>query len=140
MGERYIQTSIGQLNIYPNEQLEPEFSVNMEGGIKQGFKIGSFTGYLDAVVFQQDFDRFVEFSFGRWISSLSPADYFGVGFRSVNTGGARITGYELEVAGKGKIGPMDITILAGWTHTTPVSTTPSEPYAYGVPTFGNANQ
>ena len=136
IGERYIQTSIGQLNIYPNEQLEPEFSVNMEGGIKQGFKIGSFTGYLDAVVFQQDFDRFVEFSFGRWISSLSPADYLGVGFRSVNTGGARITGYELEVAGKGKIGPMDITILAGWTHTTPVSTTPSEPYAYGVP-FGN---
>ncbi|MBK9760818.1 MAG: TonB-dependent receptor [Flavobacteriales bacterium] len=137
IGERYIQTSIGQLNIYPNEQLEPEFSVNMEGGIKQGFKIGSFTGYLDAVVFQQDFDRFVEFSFGQWVPGTFQ-NLFGLGFRSVNTGGARIRGYEIELAGKGKLGQLEIGLLMGWTHTTPVSTTPNEAYAYSVPTIGNA--
>jgi hypothetical protein len=27
-------------------------------------------------------------------------------------------------------------LLLGWTHTTPVSTTPDEPYAYSVPNFG----
>jgi iron complex outermembrane receptor protein len=131
IGERYIKTSVGQLNIYPNEGLEPEFSVNIEGGLKQGFKIGGFTGYVDAVVFRQDFDRFVEFSFSRWGQNTF-ANFFGLGFRSVNTGGASISGAEFEVAGKGKLGAVDITVLAGYTHTLPVSTTPDEAYAYSV--------
>jgi outer membrane receptor protein involved in Fe transport len=135
IGERYIKTSIGQLNIYPNEQLDPEFSVNVEGGIKQGFKIGSFMGYVDVVAFQQDFDRFVEFTFSQWVPGTLQ-NLYGLGFRSVNTGGARITGAEVEVAGKGKLGAVEISLLLGWTHTTPVSTTPDEPYAYSVPNFG----
>ncbi len=136
IGERYINTSVGQLNIYPNENLEPEFSVNVEGGVKQGFRIGSFTGYVDAVVFQQDFDRFVEFTFSQWVPGTLQ-NLFGLGFRSVNTGGARITGAEIEAAGKGRIGAVEIGLLMGWTHTTPISTTPDEPYAYSVPTLGS---
>ena len=126
IGERYIKTSVGKLNIFPSENLEPEFSVNVEGGVKQGFRTGGFTGYVDAVVFQQTIDRFVEFTFGTWSSAPGLA---GLGFRSVNTGGARITGMEFEVAGKGNIGKLEITVLMGYTHTTPISTTPNEAYA-----------
>ena len=126
LGERYIKTSVGLLNIFPNELLDPEFSVNVEGGVKQGFRIGGFTGYFDGVYFQQDFDRFVEFTFGTWSTAPGLA---GLGFRSVNTGGARITGFELEVAGKGDIGKVTITALVGYTRTTPVSTTPRQIYA-----------
>lgn len=128
IGERFISTSVGQLNIYPNPDLRAEQSWNLEAGIKQGFKLGRFMGYLDAVVFQQEFQDFVEFTFGQW----GPySNLFGLGFMSLNTGGAKVTGYELELTGKGAIGAVDLMFLAGYTHTTPISTTPEQ--VYGVP-------
>ena len=82
IGERYIRTSVGQLHIYPNEELEPEFSVNVEGGIKQGFSRWAPSRVtLDAVVFQQDFDRFVEFTFSQWVPGTLD-NLFGLGFKS----------------------------------------------------------
>lgn len=132
IGERFISTSIGSLNVYPNPDLKPEKSWNMEGGVKQGFKLGGFTGYLDAVVFQQDFQQFVEFTFSQWgvPDPLNPlANFFGFGFKSVNTGGARVTGYEFELAGRGDLGAVEITTLMGYTSTLPISTTPDEVYA-----------
>jgi outer membrane receptor protein involved in Fe transport len=131
IGERYIRTNVGQLNIYPNPDLEPETSYNLEGGVKQGFRIGGFEGYIDGVYFQQEYDRYVEFTFGQW-AQPTLANFFGLGFRSVNTGGARITGYEFELAGKGRIGNVEVTALLGYTHTLPVSTTPHEVYAQPV--------
>jgi len=129
LGERYIRTKLDAVSVLPNEQLEPEFSVNVEAGIKQGFRIGGFSGYVDAVVFRQDIDRYVEFTFAAWEPGTPQDPLGGLGFRSVNTGGARITGLELEVVGKGNIGAVEITALAGYTHTKPVSTTPHEVYA-----------
>ncbi|MBL8000381.1 MAG: TonB-dependent receptor [Flavobacteriales bacterium] len=137
IGERYINTGIGRLNIYPNPDLRPERSWNVEGGIKQGFKVGRFMGYLDAVVFQQEFKDYIEFTFGQWGDPFDVDNLLGLGFRSVNTGGARVTGYELELAGKGAVGAVELTMLAGYTHTTPVSTTPDQVYA--TPTFPGAS-
>jgi len=136
IGERFISTSVGELRIFPNADLRPEQSWNMEGGIKQGFKIGGFSGYLDAVVFQQDFQDYVEFTFGQWEtwSYLDPlANFYGLGFKSVNTGSARVSGYELELAGQGNIGNVRVSTLIGWTATTPISTTPDYVYAEPVP-------
>jgi iron complex outermembrane receptor protein len=136
IGERYISTSVGKLNIYPNADLEPERSWNIEGGIKQGFKLGRFVGFVDAVVFQQEFSDYIEFTFGQWGNPLDIQNFLGLGFKSVNTGGARVTGYEFEVAGKGAFGQANVTVLMGYTHTLPVSTTPDEVYA--TPTFPGA--
>lgn len=127
IGERFINTSVGQLVIYPNAELRPEESWNVEGGVKQGFKIGNFMGFMDAVYFQQTFTDYVEFTFGQWRPFASISDP-GFGFKSVNTGGAKVTGYEFEVGGKGKLGGVDIGLLMGYTHTTPISTTPDEVY------------
>lgn len=132
IGERYISTSVGSLKIFPNPNLRPEQSWNVEGGVKQGFRVGGFMGYVDAVWFQQDFQDYVEFTFGQWGSFTWPTaaqDFYGYGFKSVNTGRARVTGYELELTGKGKIGGVEITALLGYTNTNPVSTTPDEVYA-----------
>jgi len=136
IGERYITTNVGQLRIYPNAYLRAERSRNIEGGVKQGFKLGRFMGYVDAVVFQQDFEDYVEFTFGQWAEPLfgningrpvvlDP----GLGFKSLNTGGARVTGYEIELAGRGAFGPVEVSTLIGWTATKPVSTTPDLVYA-----------
>lgn len=129
IGERFISTSLGALNIYPNPDLRPEKSWNVEGGLKQGFRLGGFMGYVDAVVFQQDFEQFVEFTFGQWAPNRGLANFLGLGFKSVNTGGARVTGYEFELAGKGAIGGVELTVLTGYTRTLPVSTTPAQEYA-----------
>ncbi len=136
IGERYILTNVGSLHIYPNPDLLPETSVNMEAGIKQGFKFGGVSGYVDVVAFQQDFDRYVEFTFGQWGADRSFANLLGFGFKSVNTGGARITGTEIEMAGKGKLGAVELQFLLGYTHALPVSTTPDEAYASSVTTTG----
>jgi outer membrane receptor protein involved in Fe transport len=136
IGERFINTSVGLLRVFPNEKLNPEQSWNIEGGIKQGFKIGGFMGYLDAVVFQQDYQDYVEFTFGQWETwaLFDPlANFYGLGFKSVNTGGARVSGYELEMAGKGSIGKLEISTMIGYTATTPISTTPDQVYAEPVP-------
>lgn len=136
IGERFISTSLGQLRIFPNPDLKPEQSWNIEGGIKQGFKIGNFMGYVDAVVFQQEYDQYVEFTFGQWESWVwtNPlANFYGLGFKSVNTGSARVSGYEIEITGKGNIGNLEIGLLGGWTATTPISTTPDQVYAEPVP-------
>ncbi|MBL7981647.1 MAG: TonB-dependent receptor [Flavobacteriales bacterium] len=131
IGERYIRTALGVLNIYPNPDLRAEQSWNVEAGIKQGFKLGNFMGYLDVVVFRQDFQDYVEFTFGQWVPP-TPTNLGGFGFKSVNTGGARVSGYEFEVVGKGSVGKVDLTLLMGYTHTLPVSTTPDQVYATAV--------
>lgn len=136
IGERFINTSVGVLNIYPNSNLRPETSWNLEGGLKQGFKIGKFMGYADAVVFQQEFKDFVEFTFGQWGDPSDLQNLLGLGFMSVNTGGARVTGYEFELTGKGNIGAVQVGTLMGYTHTTPISTTPDQVYA--EPTYPNS--
>jgi outer membrane receptor protein involved in Fe transport len=140
IGERYIVTSVGALHIYPNPDLSAETSMNMEAGIKQGFKIGNFTGYVDLVAFRQDLDQYVEFTFGQWGEDRSLENFLGFGFKSINTGGARITGTEVELAGKGGIGAVSLTLLMGYTRTLPVSTTPEEPYAWSETTAGTVQE
>lgn len=140
IGERYIVTSVGALHIYPNPELAAETSENMEAGVKQGFKIGGFSGYVDLVAFRQDLDRYVEFTFGQWGEDRSVENFLGFGFKSINTGGARITGTEVELAGKGSIGAVALTLLLGYTHTLPVSTTPDEPYAWSETTAGTVQE
>jgi iron complex outermembrane receptor protein len=97
-------------------------------GVKQGFQVGGFQGYVDLTAFQQEYEDYVEFTFGVW-AQPALTNFGGLGFRSVNTGGARITGGEAEVTGTGTIGPIRLDVLLGYTYTLPVSTTPHEVYA-----------
>jgi outer membrane receptor protein involved in Fe transport len=84
-------------------------------------------------VFQQEFQDYVEFTFGQWAPvTIFPVLDPGLGFKSVNTGGARVTGYEFELVGKGTLGITEIAMLLGYTHTNPISTTPDQIYATPV--------
>ncbi len=125
IGERFISTSVGLLSIFPNADIRAERSTNIEAGVKQGFRIGGFQGYFDAVAFQQDIEDFVEFTFGQWVPATG---FSALGFKSVNTGSARISGIELELTGQGSIGPVGIGALIGYTHTRPISLSPDEAY------------
>ncbi|MBL7943083.1 MAG: TonB-dependent receptor [Flavobacteriales bacterium] len=132
MAEKFIITDVGALRIFPNNDIRSESSYNLEVGVKQGFKAGNVLGFLDVAVFQQEFDNFIEFTFGQWevpqaltIEALQRS----LGFKSVNTGSARVRGVDLSVIGQGKAGEVELQFLAGYTYTKPVSTTPDEVYA-----------
>lgn len=131
IAEKYIRTGLGQLNIYPNTELRPETSTSIELGVKQGFKVGDFVGYLDLAGFRQSYDDFIEFTFAKWVA---PEGFGGLdnlggrGFRSVNTGQSLVTGAEVSVMGQAEVGEKTISLLAGYTYTNPVSLTPRLDY------------
>ncbi|MFN8700152.1 MAG: TonB-dependent receptor plug domain-containing protein, partial [Flavobacteriales bacterium] len=129
IAEKFIVTSLGAIRIFANPELQSESSWNAEIGVKQGFRVSGFKGFVDVAAFQQEFDNFIEFTFGQWDPNPSFANNFGLGFKSVNTGRARVRGLDLSVMGEGKIGEVIIQTLAGYTYTEPVSLTPDLVYA-----------
>lgn len=124
IGEKYIRTAVGPINIYPSENLLAETSVNYEIGFKQGFAIKGFKGFVDLALFRQDFNNTIEFNFGQWGGLADPL--FGLGFRSINIGKTRVSGYEISITGTGKIGKVELMTLVGYTYTLPVTLEPSK--------------
>lgn len=129
IGERFISTQVGVINIYPNPDLHSETSLNLEIGLKQGFAIGEFKGYTDLAFFHQQFDDFIEFTFGFWAEESTFDNFFGLGFTSLNTGTATVDGMELSIAAQGDVGKKStLSLMAGYTYTLPVSTSPEKVY------------
>jgi len=126
IAEKYVQTQVGPMNIFPNENILSEKSWNAEIGIKQGLKIGKFYGYIDVAGFQQEITNSIEFTFGKWGTTKPGKDPDDLGFKSINVGKARIRGVDASIVGKGKLGLFDINILAGYTYTQPVALTPDD--------------
>lgn len=118
IAERFVKTTVGPAQVYPNPTLQPEQSMNFELGIKQGFKIGKFMGYFDAAGFYQRFNNTIEFTFAQWGSFSDPL--FGLGFRSVNIGKSRVWGAEASIMGTGKLtNDLTMNVLIGYTYTNP---------------------
>jgi outer membrane receptor protein involved in Fe transport len=126
--EKFINTSTGGIAIYPNPQLKPETSWNTEIGVKQGFKIKNFVGFLDLAAFWQEYQNTIEFVYAFW----NKDEYGGYlpGFKFVNTGDTRVRGIDASLAGEGKISKdLTINILAGYTYTLPQSVNPHDVFA-----------
>ena len=129
IAEKYISTFVSSLNLYPNNQLQPEKGWSAEIGIKQGFKIGGFKGFVDAAYYWTEYRNMMDFVYTRMLSdSLIKEGYYTLpeivansGFQSQNIGKAKITGWDFSVTGTGKIGKVDMTILAGYTYSNPIN-------------------
>ncbi|MFT7155646.1 MAG: outer membrane receptor protein involved in Fe transport [Parvicella sp.] len=151
IAEKYIKTNVGGLNIFPNPLVEPETGYSAEIGIKQGFRIGNFQGYLDLAGFYTGYRDMMEFTFGFFNDNGTPWDYgpdgtnypsFGqFGAQSQNIEDAIIKGGEISVMGTGKIGEVNVSILAGYTYIDPKSTidldNPSERDSVYLTTFSD---
>ncbi len=129
VAEKYVQTSVGALTIFPNQQLQPETGTSAEIGIKQGFKILNWNGFIDVAAFSTTYRNMMEFAFGIYFpdtTSVEYQQYLGnklkyLGFKSINISNARITGIEASVAGNGKLGPLEVSLFAGYTYTNPIN-------------------
>lgn len=134
IAEKYVSTSVGLLNIFPNPSVEAETGWSAEIGLKQGFKVRKFKGYLDVAAFMTRYQNMMEFMFGIYYPNGDPyiypapgvtdpptiADNFGA--QSINVQEAQISGVDIQVMGKGNItDDFGIGIFAGYTYMNPVS-------------------
>ncbi|MDX1650977.1 MAG: TonB-dependent receptor [Brumimicrobium sp.] len=140
VAERFASTSVGALNIFPNNDLEPEKGWSAEIGLKQGFRIKNFKGFIDVAGFINEYDNMMEFTFGYFKPDSIPISfnpnnpgYPGkwFGFRAENAEKARITGFEFSLNGKGNIGPVEITTIMGYTYMNPIYLNTDSVYIYG---------
>lgn len=125
VAERFIKTSASGLDIYPNDSLVPESGWSAEVGIKQGIKLGQWRGFIDAAYFWTEYQNMMEFSFGQYGSFIPPYSTpheLGLGFQSQNIGNTRISGFEVSLMGQGKMGPINVSTLLGYTYIDPVQT------------------
>lgn len=108
--ERFISTQFGGFTIFPNPVLSPEYGWSAEIGLKQGFKLASFKGYLDLSAFTQEYEDMIEFTFLE-----NP-----YGFKPINIGNTRISGYEAGLTGQFDIFSVPVTTIIGYTYINPV--------------------
>lgn len=108
--ERFISTTFGGFQISPNPLLKPEYGFTAEMGIKQGFDLHVFKGFLDISTFVSDYTDMIEFNF-----ETNP-----YGFRPINVGNTRIYGYETSLIGKFSIWKIPVTSLTGYTYINPL--------------------
>lgn len=112
IAEKFIRTNLGAISILPNPRLESETGQSAEIGLKQGFQIDNWQGFVDVAGFWNEYNNMMEFNFGNFGSE-------GIGFKSQNVGNTRIWGGEITLAGRGNIGAMETSILAGYTYISP---------------------
>ncbi|MCE3279912.1 MAG: TonB-dependent receptor plug [Bacteroidetes bacterium] len=130
--EKFIRTRTGGLDVFSNPDLQPETSWNTEVGIKQGFKINNFVGFLDVAAFWQEYSNTIEFTYGFWDKNKDQFgdDSLAAGFKFVNTGDTRVRGFEAALAGEGKLSKdLTISILAGYTYVLPQAVNPDQVFA-----------
>jgi len=137
VGERYIKTSVGALNIFQNPDLKPEIGWAGEIGIKQGVRIGDWKGMLDVSAFINEYRNMIEFTFGFYhpinggniTTSQQIQDLLDqgfsytemIGFRAQNAEAARITGIDFSFNSFGSIGDVEIVSIMGYTYMNPIS-------------------
>jgi outer membrane receptor protein involved in Fe transport len=105
--EKYVSTSPGTLGVIANPELTSETGWSSEIGIKQGFKVGNWQGFLDVAAFWTEYFNMMEFQF------------MTVAFMVNNVGDTRIRGGEVSLMGQGKIGEVDINLISGYTYLDP---------------------
>lgn len=122
IAEKYISTSVSALKIYPNYNLQPERGWSAEIAVKQGFQIAGFKGFLDLAGFWTEYQNMVEFVFDIYgpRTGFFGTDIDYAGFKSQNMGRARINGIDATLTGTGKLGPVNINLLMGYTYTNPI--------------------
>ena len=125
VAERYAATSNGGVIIFPNPDLQPEKGWAAEIGVKQVVRLGEWKGMIDIAGFINQYDNMIEYTFGVYNPdsiTLTPDNLTNwVGFKAKNAERARITGVEVSFNSTGKIGPVEVVTLLGYTYMKPVS-------------------
>jgi len=111
IAEKFTNTFSGAFLILPNPDLKSESGHTIELGIRQGFKLSSFKGYIDISAFQSKYDDMIEF-----IVKNKKGVFF---FVADNIGNTVIKGFEISSGFKGKIKNIDLNFMGGYLSIDP---------------------
>ncbi len=131
IAEKYTYTHVGALTIFPNPNIQPERGWSAELGLKQGFKLSEWNGFIDVAGFWTEYQNMMEYTFGFYDTVtfkplVAGKDFItldNVGFSSLNVGYAQITGVDISLNGTGKILGLPTTVMLGYTYTNPIDLT-----------------
>jgi outer membrane receptor protein involved in Fe transport len=112
--ERYAKTNLGVLYIFPNPEVTAEYGWNAELGLKKTWANEAFSGYTDVAFYVTDYYDMTEFIFDFYLGE-------GLGFKSLNTGRARIAGLELTAAGEGNVLGNPFSLIGGYNYCYPAN-------------------
>ena len=97
--------------------------------MKQGWKFGSWSGFLDIAAFWTEYQNMMEFNFGLHLPAdstvnqvVDPSKYLG--FKSINVGSTRINGIDISIMGQGKIAAVHSRFIFGYTYMNPTQLNP----------------
>ena len=144
VGERDIlQNFYSGILVVPNDTLHAEHGWSSEIGINQLFKIGkNFIGYVDLAIYYDRYSEFTEYDFGSYANRFPGSgkiittdtsflnnvsigqsahnaplnQQYLFGIQAHNIENAQIFGYEFSVGGRGRIGPVGLTLNAGYSY------------------------
>ncbi|MES2621379.1 MAG: TonB-dependent receptor [Bacteroidota bacterium] len=131
IAEKYLaQPFVSGVNIIPNDTLKTETAWSLEVGIQQGIQVKQWKLGLDLAFFWQEYRNYIEYNVGVWDNKYSNGEpifpdslelFPGrvVGPKPLNIENARTAGYEIGLLSSGKIGPVGINIVSGYTYTFP---------------------
>jgi iron complex outermembrane receptor protein len=111
IAEKFIFTLFGGTPIIPNTRLTSETGWSAELGLRQGFRAGGFSAFLDVAAFVSEYDDMMEFNIV--LAGFPPP------FQSRNVGDTRIKGIETSLTGKGNLFGLETTALIGYTYIDP---------------------
>lgn len=111
IGEKYVNASLGVIEIRPNEQLRAEKGWSAELGLKQGFRVLSWHANFDVALFWSEFEDMIEYGL--------KLDESGIYFKPENISKARVAGIELGLQGDGNLGPIPMRAYLGYTFNYP---------------------
>ena len=121
IAEKYTATSLGYLRIFPNPDLQSETGWSSEIGMKQGFTIRNWSGFVDVAGYWTEYKNMIEFTFGVYApDSVEFPTFDDIGFKSQNIGEARINGIDIGISGSGRVGHLPLNLFAGYTYMNPV--------------------
>jgi len=121
VAEKFAEAEVAGLKIFKNPELEPERGWSAEAGIKQGFRSGTWMGFLDLALFWTDYSNMIEYLFGAYPEDTAAIPTIDdIGFKALNIGTARITGAEFSLNTEGKVGRVGIGTTGGYTFMNPV--------------------
>ncbi|MDB5283545.1 MAG: hypothetical protein JWO06_2620 [Bacteroidota bacterium] len=137
------QNFVSGVEIIPNDTLKEEHNWSLELGFRQGFQVKDWKIFFDAAFFWQQYKNYIEYLVGIYPNKYSNgqpifpdslefpfgAPHSVLGPKPFNDENARIAGYELSAVSNGKIGPVGITITAGYSYNYP--TLSSKDYSAG---------
>jgi outer membrane cobalamin receptor len=128
LAEKFINTNAGGIIVTPNPELQSETGWSAEIGLKQGFRISNWEGFIDVAGFWTEYRDMMEFTFDGNVFA----------FQSQNIGNTEIKGVDVTLAGRGRIGKINVNLYAGYNYIDP-KFKEFEVYQFGDPNVDPRN-